>query len=773
MTDDLDISLRQPGDAGVQLRRGSAADLVTRRPAILHGERRVDIPAGGLLIGRSADCDLRLMSGLVAPTHARIAVTAGRGSITDLGSRTGVYVNGEHFAAGSRALRGGDSIAVGDEILHFVTTSDSALPPVEVPQPHSALRMDRARLLLGRDASCDVVLDHPTVSPTHAEIAAGPSGARIKDLSRGGTGVRVNGRLVSRSFLKTGDEIAVGPFRLVFDGELLQQRATEDGMRLDAEGVRFDIGDKTILHPTSLSVLPGELVAIIGPSGAGKSTLMKAMCGVHRPTGGRVTVDGEPVEGRISDLGYVPQDEIVHPLLTVREALAFAAALRLPLDVRPEDRAATVDRVMDEVGLTAHADTRIANLSGGQRKRAGVATELISQPGLLFLDEPTTGLDPGLEQRLMLLFRALAARGQATVLVTHATRNLRLCDKVVVMGEGGLLCFEGTPDDALRFFEVEHFDDIYVALEERGALTWSQRRQEAAGRRLEVVAAPLIDTRVRPRRPQAPQARTLVRRRLRLLARDTRNLWILGLQVPILALLTALLFKSDVFVHGDGQTMFAGLSAQLLFLLVTVALWFGSLASAREIIKERSVVQREAAVGVGLPAYIASKATVLFALTGAQTVVFVAIVLLLRPLHEPTSTAAVTVVLLVLTAWVGVGIGLLVSVSVRSEDQAASFIPLVLIPQLLFGGSVMPVHQMGPALQLVSKLVPAQWAFAGVGSSIDLNGRIAQDPVFRTVSRYGSGFFGLPSAVAMLALLAFMVGTVALLRQRLPKFLRP
>lgn len=326
-------------------------------------------------------------------------------------------------------------------------------------------------------------------------------------------------------------------------------------------------------------MVPGELVAIIGPSGAGKSTLLKSLCGVSLPTAGRVTINGEPVQARVTDLGYVPQHEIVHPLLTVREALDYAAELRLPQDTRREDREAAVTRVLDEVGLVAHADTMIANVSGGQRKRAGVATELINQPGLLFLDEPTTGLDPGLEVRLMTLFRKLAEAGRATMVVTHATRSLRLCDKVVVMGEGGYLCFCGTPDDAITFFGVEHFDDLYVAIEDRGSETWAQQFQRTIHRRLEVRTPPPTARRLQPTRPLAPQAQTLVRRRLKILARDRRNLWILGLQVPILALLLALLFNRAVFVHGAGIPMTAGLSAQLLFLLVTVALWFGSLAS--------------------------------------------------------------------------------------------------------------------------------------------------------------------------------------------------
>jgi ABC-type multidrug transport system ATPase subunit/pSer/pThr/pTyr-binding forkhead associated (FHA) protein len=771
MANEFDISLRKRGDDDVRLRRGPEIDLA-ERAAVLSGDRRVPIPAGGLQIGRDSACELQLMSGLVAPQHARIEVRPGGSRITDLGSRTGVYVNGEHFVASSRPLRSGDSIAIGDEVLYFVTTDNAPLPPVEVPRPHSQLRMDRAQLRLGRDPSNDIVLDHPTVSPEHAEIASGPSGARIKDLSRGGAGVRINGRLVSRGFLKTGDEIAIGPFRFVFDGELLQQRAVDRGLRLDAEGLHVDIGDKTILQPTSLTMMPGELVAVIGPSGAGKSTLLKCLCGVNAPTAGRVTVDGEPVHGRIADLGYVPQDEIVHPLLTVREALGYAAELRLPQDMREEDRLGAVSRVLEEVGLVSHAETLIEHLSGGQRKRAGVATELISQPGLLFLDEPTTGLDPGLEVRLMALFRSLAEAGRATMVVTHATRSLRLCDKVVVMGEGGYMCFAGTPEDALEFFEVEHFDDLYMVLEEQGAASWAQRFQDRAHRRLEILPSPPAKSRVQPPRPLGPQALTLIRRRVTILARDTRNLWILGLQVPIIGLLLALLFSKHVFVHGDGLPMTAGLSGQLLFLLVTVALWFGALASAREIVRERGVVQRETAVGVRIPAYLLSKAVVLCTLTGVQTIVLTALVLALRPLHETPATTLLVVSLLVLTAWAGIGMGLLVSVSVGTEDQAASFIPLLLIPQLLFGGTVMPVHQMGAVLKVLSKVIVAQWAYAGVGNAVHMNSRVAQDRIFSSVSRYGNSFFALPASVAILVLLAFCAGAALLLDQRLRRTLR-
>ncbi len=762
MSDDLEISLRrghEPAE-GVVLRRSGTA--------VLYNGRREPIGPGGLTIGREPGCDLVLPSGLVSPRHARIESRDGRYVLVDLDSRTGTYLNGERFVGAKRPLSAGDSIAVGDEILHFVASADAPLPPVEVPAPTSQLKMDRERLRIGRAPDSDIVLDHPTVSPLHAEIVAGRNGARIKDATRGGNGVRVNGRLVSRAFLKTGDEIAIGPYRLVFDGELLQQRATGAGMRLDAEAVGFAVSTRTILQPTTLSVLPGEFVAIIGESGAGKSSLIKLLCGVHTPTVGRVMIDGESVATRLTDIGYVPQDEIVHELLTVREALGYAAELRLPQDTSQADREAAIARVVAEVGLTEHVDTRIGSLSGGQRKRAGVAVELIDQPGLLFLDEPTTGLDPGLEHRMMQLFRSLADGGRAVVLVTHATRSLRLCDKVLVMGRGGVLCFHGTPDEALEFFGVGHFDDLYVALEERGAEYWhatfhgSRAPAPAAAqpgpRRVRGVAV----------RPLVPQALTLTRRYARLFSRDSRNLRILAAQVPLLGLATALLFERDVFVRG-GPEMAAGESAQLLFLLVTVAVWFGVIASAREIVKERTVVQRETAVGVRLPAYLASKAALLFALTGVQTIALTFIVLSLRPLHQPGATASVTF-LLVLAAWAGVGMGLLVSVVVRSEDQASSFTPLLLVPQLLFGGAIVPTAQMGAVMAVLSKVIVAQWAFAGIGNAVHMQERIDEDPVFSTASRYGPDFFDLPPAGAAIVLMLFLGAFAFALYRLMPAF---
>ena len=247
------------------------------------------------------------------------------------------------------------------------------------------------------------------------------------------------------------------------------------------------------------------MVAVIGESGSGKSTLLKALAGVSSPTAGEVTVNDDPIETRLTDVGYVPQDDIVHKELSVREALTYAARLRLPADTSDEELAVTVSRVLEEVALTPHADTRIGSLSGGQRKRTGVACELLGRPSLLFLDEPTTGLDPGLESRMMALLRELANESRAVVVVTHATKNLGLCDRVAVMGRGGHLTYYGTPGGALDFFQAEDHDGVYDALERRPAEEWSQLFERSRDGAATAMPKPEI-TRKRRRRTASPRA---------------------------------------------------------------------------------------------------------------------------------------------------------------------------------------------------------------------------------------------------------------------------
>jgi ABC-type multidrug transport system ATPase subunit/ABC-type multidrug transport system permease subunit len=523
------------------------------------------------------------------------------------------------------------------------------------------------------------------------------------------------------------------------------------------------------LEPTTLKLQKGELVAIIGPSGSGKSTLLKTLGGIRTSSGGTVLMRGQDVGLRQADIGYVPQDDTLHHLLSVHEALAFAARLRLPEGHAKEEREAAISRVLEQVELADIPDRRIGALSGGQRKRAAVALELISQPELLLLDEPTTGLDPGLERRLMELSRDLADKGQSVLLVTHATQSLDLCDRVAIMAPGGRLAYLGPPAGAPAAFGVELIDEVYARLtDEADTKGGSSHRVEAP------IAPPrLASSRAIPRRRIWPQVRVLTRRYSLLFTRDRRNAKILAAQVLVLAFGAAFLFTADVFSYDDqGNALHAAQSAQLLFLMVTVSMWFGAISSVRQIVAERSVLSRELAAGVRTEAYLLSKAVVIGAVAAIQTALFVWIVFALRPLGEAPHNAEIHVLTVcVLVAWVGMGFGMTLSAFARSEDQAASFLPLILLPQLLFAGAIVTTKDLGKPIQLLSHLVGAQWGFAGVGNAIDMNARIAADPSFAAANHYSSNFFNHGEAQVALALFLMIAACAAVLQARLrPSF---
>lgn len=390
-----ELALRSDGEAS---RSASAQPVIAPGATLLHGGERIPLRGDGATVGRAEDSTIRIASNLASRHHARFDTAADGCYVADLGSTNGTYLNGQRLSGESRRLANGDTVTVGGEPIRFlageVTGLGGQISQIELTGTRT-IQFDGKRLTLGRDPSNDVVLANPNVSRFHAEVAAANGGYELRDLgSRNGT--RLNGQLIGeRTTIQTGSEIGIGPFRLIFDGAAFVARDDRGSLRLDAEQLIVDVKGKRILDNATIEIQPGEFVAIIGESGSGKTTLIKVLAGVSDPSSGTVTVNGEPVSSRLAEIGYVPQDEIVHRDLTVNEALTYAARLRLPQDTSDQEIEQVVRGVIAELGLSDHAETRVGSLSGGQRKRAGVGTELVNHPGLLYLDEATTGLDPG------------------------------------------------------------------------------------------------------------------------------------------------------------------------------------------------------------------------------------------------------------------------------------------------------------------------------------------------------------------------------------------
>ena len=230
-----------------------------------------------------------------------------------------------------------------------------------------------------------------------------------------------------------------------------------------AVGQRVRSGDE-ILRDVSLAVDHGELVAIIGASGSGKTTLLDAMSGLRPPCSGSVL-------RAPGNIGYVPQGDAIHPALPLARTLRYAALLR------EVAREGAVDDVLRTLDLSGRSVVPVGDLSGGERKRASIAAELVAKPGLFFLDEPTSGLDPARGTELMRILRRMCDGGTTVVLTTHNPLDAERCDKIAVLANGGYLAFFGTPAAARQYFGADSLDEIYERLAGLGdpVKAWSRR----------------------------------------------------------------------------------------------------------------------------------------------------------------------------------------------------------------------------------------------------------------------------------------------------------
>ncbi len=370
----------------------------------------------------------------------------------------------------SKILAKGDIFRIGDEngTLITLTYNDGTGTEQEALPAMQPIKLDTPELTIGRGSNNTVILAHPQVSTHHARLAR--EGGTYRVIDQNSTNhVYVNSELVTNHLLRLGDEVRIGPYKLIFEGNQISQYDESNFIRIDAQNLRKTGNNNvTLLNNISLAVPPRKFVALVGGSGAGKSTLMDALNGLRPAQQGKVLYNGQDYYRNIPAfstlLGYVQQDDIVHRDLTVERALYYAAKFRLPSDFTNEQIEQRIADVLEDVEMTARRKLLVKKLSGGQRKRVSIAMELLANPSLFFLDEPTSGLDPGLDRKMMYLLRKLADAGHTVVLVTHATNNINACDYVCFLAQGGRLAYFGPPDEAKSYFGKTDFAEIYTSL---------------------------------------------------------------------------------------------------------------------------------------------------------------------------------------------------------------------------------------------------------------------------------------------------------------------
>jgi ABC transport system ATP-binding/permease protein len=653
-------------------------------------------------------------------------------------------------------LDGGVALPIPAEATRIGASGGTLLPPVA--QIDRAAAPASATIAIGRAPENDVVVDDLLVSRHHAELRPRASGGHeLVDLGSS-NGTFLNGRRIAApAALEQLDVVSVGRhlFRLV--GTELEAYVDDGLVSFQARQLRVRTAEgRALLDGIGFSLEERSFLAIVGTSGSGKTTLLNALTGFRPADEGDVLYGGRDLYGDYDELrgriGFVPQQDIVHGTLTVREALGFAAELRFSEDVSTDERVTRVDEVIGELGLTEAANVAVADLSGGQRRRVAVGLELITKPSLLFLDEPTSGLDPGYERTLMELLAELAAGGRTVVVVTHSLQSLRLCDRVLFLAPGGRLAYFGPPQLAPAHFGAADLQDVFRALSFDHTRDWAREFRESDDYERYVERPGASAPAREPTRAREAiwsglpsplgwlkQFSTLSRRYARVIFSDRRNLALLLAQPALLGLMIMLTMPAgELGAPGEGHIRLLPNAGLVLLVALLSTTWLGASNAIREIVKERAIVQRERAIGLLPSAYVASKTFVLSVLTVVQTLILVPIALAREggpasgsllgwPLGELWIAAA-------LAGLAGMALGLLISSLSRTADRAMSVLPIVLIAQLLLAmGGLFPDLIDKPVLKQASYAAGTQWAFSAGASTIDIGRLQSIDRLARQV----------------------------------------
>ena len=508
------------------------------------------------------------------------------------------------------------------------------------------------------------------------------------------------------------------------------------------------------LHSFSFSEKSGQLIAVMGGSGVGKSTLLNILNGNIEPNSGSVCINGTDihrnkrmVEGLI---GFVPQDDLLFEDLTVWENLSYNARLCFD-ELTNSEIDAKVERVLRELELFAYKDLNVGSplkkfISGGQRKRLNVALELIREPAVLFVDEPTSGLSSTDSEKVMLLLKQQARNGKLIIVNIHQPSSaiFKLFDKLWIMDKGGRPIYTGNPLDAITYFkkEVNHvnadvcecvncgnvnpeqvLEIIETKMIDSSGNFISERRfspqhwyslfmeKMKSVRNGETVKAPLPKTDYR-KPGLLKQFRIFFERNLRIKITDKQYLLINLLEAPLLALIVAYFTRfaeAGEYVFFDNKSFIS-----YLFMSIVVILFMGMSVSAEEIIKDRAILQRESFLNLSRLSYINSKVLFLLLLSAFQAFAFVLVGNLILEIQH--MNFAYWMVLFSVAVFSNL-LGLNISSAFDSVVTIYILIPLLLIPQILLCGVIVKFDDLQSktadkdAVPLVGELMVSRWAF--------------------------------------------------------------
>jgi len=518
------------------------------------------------------------------------------------------------------------------------------------------------------------------------------------------------------------------------------------------------------VHPFSFSGRSGQLVAVMGGSGTGKSTLLNVLNGNLEFDDGRIHINGfdlhKESEALAGVIGYVPQDDLLKEELTVFENLYFNARLCFS-HFNKEEITDLVEKALNDFDLVEARDLVVGSplnkiLSGGQRKRLNIALELIREPSVLFVDEPTSGLSSMDSEKVMLLLKRQTLKGKLVFINIHQPSSdlYKLIDKLLLIDKGGRIIFNGNPMDAITYFKQKA---SYVNPEESecyacGSVQTEQPLRIIEARMVNPYGKFIRQRKVSPeewynhyvedfenkfewkdpkhnnRKEKLPPNLYNIPGRLQQFSiyfqrdtlskiKDKQYVLINMLQAPILALILGFFTKyisgdetdASVYIFSKNVNMPA-----YLFMCVVVSLFLGLIVSAEEIFKDRRLLQRESFLNLSRFSYLNSKVMVMFIISAIQTLSFILIGNYILEIKDLTLSYWL---ILFSTACYANMVGLNISSGLNSVVAIYVLIPLILVPQLLFSGVIVNFDKLHKTIASeeyvprIGDMMTSRWAY--------------------------------------------------------------
>jgi len=515
-------------------------------------------------------------------------------------------------------------------------------------------------------------------------------------------------------------------------------------------------GGKLGLHHFNFAEESGSLLGIMGGSGAGKSTLLNILNGNYPPTSGTVTINGvdihknkDQIEGVI---GYVSQDDLLIEELSVFQNLFYNAKLCFG-GLSDKQIAKKVLRTLSALGLYETKDLKVGSplektISGGQRKRLNIALELIREPSVLFVDEPTSGLSSRDSENIMDLLKELALKGKLIFVVIHQPSSdiFKMFDKLLILDQGGYPIYNGNPVDAIMYFKkrINHVksdesechtcgnvnpEQIFNIIESKVVDEYGNQTQhrkvapkEWNAHYLQLLEKPISSVADVNEIPESTFKKPGFFAQLGIFfIRDilskltNRQYMIINLaEAPALAFILAFFVKfynaeSSEYVFKDNQNV-----PQFLFIAVIVALFIGLTVAAEEIIKDQKILKRESFLNLSKGSYLMSKIIIMFMISAIQMLMFVLIGNWILEIHG--MWFEYWLILFTLSCFANL-LGLNISASFNSVKVIYILIPILIIPQLLFSGVIVKFDKLNPlfgnesAVPLIGNVMASRWAY--------------------------------------------------------------